>query len=346
MQFLHIGELPLCSGEVLPEVVLAIETFGRLDADGGNAILVTHGLTSGADMLAQSSVAGEGSWADLLKPGRALDAERYFIVCSNVIGSAFGSTGPASMKPGTDRHWGPDFPDLSISDMVEAQRKMLRAMGVSRLRCVVGPSYGGMQAMQWAIDHPDEVDCIGVVVSGLSWPPAMGVATLRALYETDPEWNEGWYVPGQGMRKTLQAQRYETLMEYGMKAILERRWPGRHEAVEQALVAMAVNWASRFDPNALLTLAAAGERLDVRQRLCEIQCPVLYVPSQSDTVLPPFPEFRDELENGISDVTYLELQTPYGHSASGVELHQWEGALEDMLSRTNERTKQAKAICT
>lgn len=336
MHHLNIGDLALASGEILPEAVVGYEMFGRLDPDGGNAILVTHGLTSGTDMLAPSTTTGEGSWAGLLEPGRALDVQRYFVVCSNVIGSSLGSTSPASQRPGTESHWGPDFPALTIGDMVNAQRMLLAALGVSRLRCVIGPSYGGMQALQWALAYPEAVGSIGVVVSGLSWPAAVSTNALRQRLETDPTWRQGRYTPGQDLLETMTALRYETLMNYGMKQLLERRWPSQPDVVEQALVSSSRSWAQRFDANALLVLQGAGERFDVRPKLTEIRCPMLFVPSRTDSIFPPSTEVRHQLTKSVRSLTYLELDTPYGHSASGVELPQWEGALESLLASTSD----------
>jgi homoserine O-acetyltransferase len=331
-----IGDLPLASGKVLPNAVIAYETFGCLDSDGSNAILVTHGLTSGVDMLTPTTGSGEGSWADMLGPGRALDATRYFIVCSNVIGSPLGSTNPTSHRPGTSAHWGPDFPALTVGDMVEAQRALLAFLGVSRLKCVVGPSFGGMQALQWALDYPDAVDSIGVVVSGLNWPETYGTAELRERLEADDEWKKGWYSPGQDLMSTMTALRHDTLTDYGVKQLLERRWPASPDTVEQALRAASKAWASRFDANALLIVQGAGEHFDIRARLDEIRCPVLYVISQTDRLFPPSVEVQKQLAAALPDLIYMELDTPYGHSASGAELHQWEHALKALLARANE----------
>ena len=334
MQHLCIGDLPLTSGKVLPDVVVAYETFGRLDPGGGNAILVTHGLTSGADMLTPATGSGEGSWAALLEPGRALDMQRYFVVCSNVIGSSLGSTNPTSLRPGTNSHWGPDFPALTIGDMVDAQRALLAALGVNRLRCVVGPSYGGMQALQWAIDYPDAVDAIGVVVSGLNWPAGQGAEALRERLQADAAWQQGWYAVGKDLLGTMTALRYETLVSYGVQQLLERRWPGQPEAIQDALRAASQAWAGQFDANALLVLQTAGEHFDVRARLAEIRCPVLFVPSRTDQLFPPSREVHQQLAKAMHSLTYLELDTPFGHSASGFELHQWEHALKDLLAQT------------
>lgn len=334
MHSLSIGDLRLMSGAVLPDAVVGYETFGRLDPNGGNAVLITHGLTSGTDMLAPSSTAGEGSWADLLGPGRALDARHHFVVCSNVIGSSLGSTGPGSLRPGTHTPWGPDFPPLTISDIVNAQRALLSALNVNRLRCVLGPSFGGMQALQWALDYPEAVDTIGVIVSGLQWPQSLNADALRTRLATDPAWAQGWYAADKAPFGTMAELRYETLVTYGMRQLLEHRWPGEREKVETALRAASQSWAQRFDANALLALQAAGERFDVRSRLSECRSPMLFVPSRTDQIFPPSAEVRHQLAQLPIQPTYLELDTPYGHTASGVELHQWEPALVQLLAQT------------
>ena len=227
MQQIAIGDLPLASGQILRNPHIAYETYGKLNADASNAILVTHGLTSGVDMLAPSTISGEGSWADLLCPGRALDAERYFVVCSNVIGSSLGSTGPASQRPEVNRHWGPDFPVLTMSDIVAAQRVMLAMLGVHQLRCVLGPSFGGIQALQWALDQPDMVDTIGVIVAGLTWPDTLSSSELRQRLATDPAWAGGWYQPGKDLLSTMTTLRHDTLISYGMRSVIQKRWPDK-----------------------------------------------------------------------------------------------------------------------
>jgi len=147
VQTLCIGDLRLASGEVLPDVQIAYVAHGTLAPDGANAVLVTHGYTSGPSMLSPGHHTAEGSWAPLLGPGRPLATEPLFVVCSNMLGSAFGSTGPAAVNPATGRPWGPDFPRIELADIVAAQHGLLRALGVTHLRAVVGPSYGGFQAL-------------------------------------------------------------------------------------------------------------------------------------------------------------------------------------------------------
>ena len=141
-------------GGVLPEMTLAFDTYGRLATDGANAILVTHGYTGSHRAAGPPTTANPagGWWKSLIGPGLALDTDRYFVVSSNMLGSSYGSTGPASVNPATGKPYGPDFPDITLGDIVRAQRLMLDDLGVRHLIAVAGQSFGGFQAFQWAID--------------------------------------------------------------------------------------------------------------------------------------------------------------------------------------------------
>src|ERR1700712_1663669 len=137
------NDLKLRSGESLPEVTLAYATRGRLAADGRNAILVTHGYTSGPRMIESGVASSEGAWSTLVGPGAPIDTERYFVVCPNVLGSSYGSTNAASVDPSTGKPYGSRFPTITVADIVTAQKRLLEHLGVTHLRAVVGPSYGG-----------------------------------------------------------------------------------------------------------------------------------------------------------------------------------------------------------
>ncbi len=329
---LAIGSLPLALGGELPEVTLAYVCHGTLNARGDNAVLVTHGLTSGHGML-DAAGSSEGSWADLLRPGRALDTARYFVVCSNAVGSAFGSTGPTSPRPGGGPPWGAEFPPLTVRDMVLAQQRLLQRLGVTHLQLVIGPSFGGMQALQWALDHPDWVSAAASVVSGLHWPNDQSSAALLQRFEADPAWQGGRYRVGQDMRGCMERLRVDTLRSYGMERVLhDQAGPGGTVDTQALLAQAAARWAQVFDPHALLTLQRAGERFDVRGRLGDIRCPVLFVPSRSDQIFPPDPQAHALLRQVLGErLIWREIETPYGHLASGLESAQWEPALRQLL---------------
>ena len=159
------SDFRLQSGEVLPQVTIAYCTRGRLAADGRNAVLVTHGYTSGHRMIESGGGSSEGSWSELVGPGAPMDTERNFVVCCNMLGSSYGSTNAAARDPRTGRPYGSRFPHITVADIVTAQRYLLRHLGVQHLRAVVGPSYGGFQAFQWAVTFPDDMDGVVSVVS-------------------------------------------------------------------------------------------------------------------------------------------------------------------------------------
>lgn len=330
-----LGPLLLQSGAELPEVEVAYAHYGRLDAEGANAILVTHGYTASHQMLAHGDGVAEGSWAGLIGPGKVLDTDRYFIVCSNMLGSSYGTTGPASTDPRTGQPYGPDFPEIGLADIVEVQRRLLDRLGVRRLRCVVGPSYGGFQALQWALDHPDRVDSIAMVVSApyLPYSEHMDMRRLLTALHGDPQWNGGRYhaLPG-GVEATLRRLRVATLEAYGMHEVLAARGQDASRR-RHSIETMASAWAREFDANALVTLLRGALAFDLRDQLERIRCPVLHVIASSDRLFAPDPSMRAEMETLGGPLTYLEMETPFGHQASGPAHALWSPALRDLLER-------------
>jgi homoserine O-acetyltransferase/O-succinyltransferase len=144
----------LQSGVVMPEVTIAYRTVGMLSPSRDNAVLITHGNTSGPQMIDPDGSTGEGSWNTLVGPGHAVDTNRYFAICPNMLGSSYGSTNAASIDPRTGKRYGPDFPAITVKDIVATQRLLLDSLGIEKLVAIVGPSYGGFQAFQWAVDYP------------------------------------------------------------------------------------------------------------------------------------------------------------------------------------------------
>src|SRR5207249_2559890 len=202
------------SGQVLPELTLAYETYGRLAPDGRNAILVTHGFTSNHHAAGKYTVTDPtaGWWDGLIGPGKAIDTDRYFVVSSNMLGSSYGTTAPASQNPKTGKPYGPDFPDITLRDIIGAQKVLLDGLGVQHLVAVAGPSYGGYQAFQWAVTYPTFMSGVVPVVSA---PKGSGgdasVKALQDRFATDPNWNGGWHYDRGGIFPTLLQLRIETL---------------------------------------------------------------------------------------------------------------------------------------
>jgi homoserine O-acetyltransferase len=318
VQTRSIGPFKLASGVVLPDVQVAYVTYGRLAPDGRNGLLVTHGYTSAPSMLSKSHHTAEGSWAGLLGPRRPLDTDKYFIVCSNMLGSCFGTTGPSSINPATGQQWGPEFPDITLADIVGVQHRLMQLLGVHHLRAVVGPSYGGWQALQWALDYPGMVDAIGVIVSGLTHPEGLSAQTQRQKFENSPEWHGGRFYEYGGMLRSLFELRMQTMRSYG----LQRLYADQFEDPAQQQLALerrCREWAARFDPHSMIVLAGAAETFDVRDRVNDIRCRLLFVACTTDSIFPPETSTPALLRCAPGVSRYVELDSPYGHMASGVE---------------------------
>ena len=328
-------DFQLESGVVLPELTLAYESYGRLAADGRNAILVTHGFTSSQHAAGKHSPADEaaGWWDGLIGPGKAIDTNRYYVVASNMLGSSYGSTAPATINPKTGRRYGPDFPDITLRDMVAAQKAMLDGLGVKHLVAVAGPSFGGYQAFQWAVTYPDAMRGIVAVVTapkGGGGPEA--VETLRKRLATQASWNGGWHYDQGGIVETMTAIRVETLQRYGTNEVLARTIadPAARDA---ELRRQAATWAKDFDPNSLVTLRKASVRFDAERDLARIKAKLLYVLSRTDKLFPPSiaPGVMDKLAKAGVQASYFEIDSDLGHVASGPEWAKWGPRLQSFL---------------
>jgi homoserine O-acetyltransferase len=327
-----IGDLRLQSGAILPGAKLAYVTYGKLDRDAGNAILLTHGYTSSHNMAGSS----EGSWGGLIGPGLAIDTNRYCIVSSNMLGSAYGSTAPSSINPATSKPYGPDFPDFTVTDIVTAQKALLERLGIHHLAAVVGPSYGGFQAFQWAVTFPDFMDAIIPVVSAPRRPNEMDMDALQARFAQHPNWNGGHYYEAGGVRSTMMDIRIETLRRYGAEEQLAAAFPDK-AARDAEIARQAAAWADAFDAHSLLALGRAANRYDVSGMLDRITARVLYVISRTDTIFPPSlaPEVMPRLKAAGVDATYFEIDSEHGHLASGTDAAKWAPALAAFMETLN-----------
>jgi homoserine O-acetyltransferase len=327
-------DLPLTGGGRLPEVTLAYVTRGRLAPDGRNSILVTHGYTSGPNMIEPGVASAEGAWSTLVGPGAPIDTDRYFVVCSNMLGSSFGSTNAASIEPGTGKPYGSRFPAISVADIVTAQKRLLAHLGVTHLRAVVGPSYGGFQAFQWAVTFPDFMDGVAPVVTSPLPPKSDRRADLLKWFDKDPNWNGGDYYDRGGVHDTLTALRVDTLTRYGLADSLAERFPDP-AARDAELRRIASAWADVFDANSLFILGDAMARYDVAKDYAKIKVPVLYVLSRTDTLFPPSlaPGVMAGMRAAGIDADYVEIDSEHGHLASGADAGKWAPALRAFIAK-------------
>jgi homoserine O-acetyltransferase len=240
-----------------------------------------------------------------------------------MLGSSYGSTNAASRDPRTGRPYGSRFPQITVADIVTAQHRLLEHLGVRHLRAVVGPSYGGFQAFQWAATFPGDMDGVVPVVSSPRAQSRDRVATLLARFEQNPNWHGGDYYDTPGMFDSLLALRAETLKRYGMNAS------------EAEITRIASVWANEFDANSLLILGRAMESYDVTPDLHRIRVPVLYVLSRTDELFPPSlaPEVMEALRNAEVKADYFEIDSELGHLASGADAAKWAPVLRQFMGR-------------
>lgn len=336
-----IRNFRLESGTVMPEVTIAYETYGTLAPDGRNAVLLTHGYTSSQHMAGRSGANGaEGSWDGLIGPGKAIDTDRLFVVSSNMLGSSFGSTNPAFANPATGKPYGPDFPDITLVDIVNAQKALLDGLGVKHLVAVAGPSFGGYQTFQWGVTHPEFMDGLVAVVSAPKG--SGGEAAVKSLVDVlakDPNWNGGNYYDKGGVTGVLTEMRVATLKRYGIDEQLAEKFPDK-AAREAEIKRRAETWSKVFDANSLVVLRKASVRFDAEKDMAKIKAKVLYVLSRTDKVFPPSiaPDVMAKLKAAGVSADYFEIDSDFGHSASGLDAAKWAPRLKAFMAGLEKRS--------
>jgi homoserine O-acetyltransferase/O-succinyltransferase len=335
MQAFVIKDFRLESGVAMPAITIAYRTLGVLAPNRDNAVLVTHGNTSGPQMIDPDGSTGEGSWKDLVGPGKPVDTNRFFAICPNMLGSSYGSTNAASIDPATGKPYGPRFPDITVGDIVATQRALIDHFGIEKLVAIVGPSYGGFQAFQWAVNYPDRMKGIAAVVTSPAVPrerSAGNVERLTTALAKDANWNGGDYYGGGGVSETMTQIRIATLKTYGIEARLAKTMSNPQQ-IEAAIRDEAARWAQGFDANSLLILAKALRGFDTTPRFRDIKAKVLYVLSRTDRLFPPelAPVVMPALKQAGVDADYFLLDSEYGHSASGLDAQKWAPRLRQFM---------------
>jgi len=292
-------------------------------------------------MAGRSAANGaEGSWDGLVGPGKAIDTDRLYVVSSNMLGSSFGSSNPAFANPATGKPYGPDFPDITLVDIVDAQKALLDGLGVKHLVAVAGPSFGGYQAFQWGVTHPDFMDGLVAVVSAPKG--SGGEAAVKSLVDTlakDPNWNGGWYYDNGGIGAALTAMRVATLKRYGIDEQLAAKFPDK-DAREAEIKRRAETWSKVFDANSLVVLRKASVRFDAEKDMAKIKAKVLYVLSRTDKVFPPSiaPDVMAKMKAAGITADYFEIDSDFGHSASGLDAAKWAPRLKTFMAGLEKRS--------
>ncbi|HVX17188.1 MAG TPA: homoserine O-acetyltransferase [Acidimicrobiales bacterium] len=343
-------------GGQLREITIAFETWGELNADRSNAILVCHALTGDAHAAGRTGPgqATPGWWDAIIGPGRPLDTDRYFVVCPNVLGGCQGSTGPASHRPDRNAPYGPSFPVVTIRDMVRTQARLAEVLGIIRWHSVIGGSMGGMQALEWGVMWPDRVGSV-VAIATCAAATAQQIAWWscgRRAIALDANWNGGDYYdapPGKGPHAGLSLARMMSQITFRTDDVFTDRF-GRDVVepidesfdmwqrfqVERYLEHHGHKLVRRFDANSYLVLAKAMDLHDIgRDRggidlaLTRITAPTLVMGVSSDVLYPSYQQhyIADALRRSGVPARYAEIDSPHGHDAFLIEHRQVGAAL-------------------
>ncbi len=337
--FHHDAPFVFDSGESIPSFNLRYETYGRLNADRSNAILVCHALSGDHHCAGVHSIHDrkEGWWNNLIGPGKPLDTSRWFVICSNCLGGCQGSTGPSSINPQTGQPYHLDFPEITIRDMVRAQRLLLDELGLTGLYGVIGGSMGGMQALQWMIEYPGYVRRV-IALATTARQNAQAIAfdeVGRVSIMQDRDWNNGHYEPGKGPNVGLSVARMMAHITYlSDKGLDEKFGRGRltqranrfdpEFLVETYLHYQGQTFINRFDANTYLYFTKALNRFDLygpagrlENAFADVRSRVLVVGFTSDWLFPP--EQNRALVHALlragKPATYAQLDMTLGHDS-------------------------------
>ena len=357
--FAHAPEgFSLESGRRLGPVTLAYETYGRLNSDRSNAILVCHALSGDAHAAGlHKEDKNPGWWDSMIGPGKAFDTERYFVICSNVIGGCKGSTGPASTDPATGRPYALEFPVITIADMVNAQRQLVAFLGIEQLHAVVGGSMGGMQVLQWVSSYPEMVRYAIPIATTLRHSPqqiAFNEVVRRSIMG-DAAWRDGDYYeygqPRSGLSVARMIGHITFMSDSSMEAKFSRRLKNGGYGfsleddfeVEGYLRYRGESFVNRFDANSYLYITKAMDYFDLsKDRFLPgkqgINTRFLVISFTSDWLYPTAQsrEIVRALKARHIEASYCELKSSWGHDAFLLEVEEETRLIRNFLRSTPE----------
>lgn len=370
------GVLTLESGGRLGPIDVAYETYGELSPEKDNAIFVCHALTGDAHVAGKHSIESRkaGWWDGLVGPGRALDTSKYFVICANVLGGCQGTTGPSCLDPATGQPYGLRFPFITIGDMVEVHAALVRSLGIDSLLAIIGGSLGGMQVLDWVARYPDMVHA-AICLASAARLSAQGIAfnaVGRRAITTDPQFQNGDYYGEEpskygdvGPRVGLALARMVAHITYLSEASIERKFGrdlqhGDHLAydlqsetefkIESYLHYQGKRFIERFDANSYLYLTRAMDYFDLAQRYGSIRDALgrsnarfLITSYVTDWLFPSVQsrELVSALLQTRRHVTYLELDSVFGHDSFLLEIEQLEELVTPLLRETYRRRRKS-----
>ncbi len=360
------NELVLTSGKKLGPIQVRYETYGQLSPARDNAILIIHALTGDAHVAGKHSADDQktGWWDIMIGPGKPIDTDRYFVICSNCLGGCSGTTGPGSINPATGRPWGLDFPIITVEDMVHVQRMVVDHLGIDKLLAVTGGSLGGQQALAWPILYPDRVETAMVIAAAARLSPQAIAwnAIGRNAIVSDPDFNGGQYYdapsPARGLSIARMIGHITYLSEEKMRWKFGRKLRNAEElsyefasefAVETYLDHQASRFLERFDANSYLYLSKAMDYFDLEAQhgsmaaaLAKATARFLIVSFTTDWLFPPWQsrEIVNALIENRKPVTYVNLPTSHGHDAFLLDFPELHRIVAGYLSEAYRRCRK------
>ncbi|GAB4340780.1 MAG: homoserine O-acetyltransferase [Desulfobulbaceae bacterium] len=352
-------EMVLDSGARLGPITLAYETLGTLNEDRSNVVLILHACTGDSHVAGYYSEDDPrpGWWDNMVGPGKPVDTDRYFVLCSNILGSCMGSTGPSSINPRTGKPYGFEFPMVTIKDMVRAQKHLLDHLGIKKIMSMLGGSVGGMQVLRWCVDYPEMV-VSAIPIATTTRHSAQAIAfneVARQAIMADPNWKGGNYYGGPGPDHGLAVARMighvTYLSDESMRDKFGRRLQNRSAfsydfngdfEVESYLRYQGSKFVARFDANSLLYITKAGDYFDlerdggnllVNDALAHIR--FLVISFSSDWLYPTYQSkaIVSALKKNGSDVSFCEIDASWGHDAFLLPNRQMDKLIAGFLDR-------------
>ncbi|MGR2740671.1 homoserine O-succinyltransferase MetX [Billgrantia sp. Q4P2] len=352
--------LALACGRTLPAYDLVYETYGTLNAERSNAVLICHALSGHHHAAGYHDVDERkpGWWDAHIGPGKSIDTNRFFVVSLNNLGGCHGSTGPISENPATGRQWGPDFPMVTVSDWVHSQARLAERLGIERFAAVVGGSLGGMQVLQWTLVYPERV-ANAVIIAATPKLSAQNIAfneVARQAIRSDPDFHDGWYAehgtaPRRGLKLARMVGHITYLSEDAMGSKFGRDLRSQdlnfgydvEFQVESYLRYQGDTFSTTFDANTYLLMTKALDYFDpaaehggvLADAVAPSQCPFLVVSFTSDWRFPPSRsrELANALTRAGKPVSYVNIDSPHGHDAFLLPEPRYQAVFAAFMSR-------------
>jgi homoserine O-acetyltransferase len=362
-QIARFNTIALESGAILSPVEVAFETYGTLNPNRSNAILINHAFSGDAHAAGVSRESGKAGWWDsMIGSGKAFDTDEYFIICSNVLGGCQGTTGPSSVNPETGVPYGMLFPVITIGDMVKLQKMLVDSLGIQKLLAVAGGSMGGMQALQWAAAYPEMVRTV-IPIATTARHSAQQIAfneVARQSIMADPDWNGGNYYdkqpPARGLAIARMVGHITYMSDESMRQKFGRRLRDKDKVgfdfevdfeVESYLRYRGKQFVNRFDANSYLYITKAEDYFDLLDGTWQFafegaDTRFLVISFTSDWLYPSYQsqEIVRVLRRRNLDIAYCDLQSNYGHDAFLVDVAEQTDVVRGFLSSTYKAAKK------